>query len=238
MTKMQTSLVVQWLTICLIMQGTRVRSLVQEDFICCGTTKPLCQNYQAHTLETVLHNERSHHNWSPHPATKSRPTCCSREKPVGSKEDFEQTNNYTKSKKKWQDARYNVGSMLKSISPIDNCQLSNGSLFPLLFWSSVQFSCSVLSDSLQSLGLKHTRLPCPSSTPRVYSNSCPLSWWRHPTIFSSVVPFSSCSQSFPASGSFQISQFFTSGGQRIGVSASASVLPMNIQDWFPLGWTG
>ena len=79
--------------------------------------------------------------------------------------------------------------------------------------------------------------PCPSPTPGVYSNSCPLSWWCHPTISSSVIPFSSCLQSFPASGSFQMSQLFASGGQSIGVSASASVLPMNIQDWFPLGWT-
>ena len=83
-----------------------------------------------------------------------------------------------------------------------------------------------------------TRLPYPSPTPRAYSNSCPLSWWCHPTILSSVIPFSSHLQSFPASGSFPISQLFTSGGQRIGVSASASVLPMNIQYWFPLGWTG
>ena len=102
----------------------------------------------------------------------------------------------------------------------------------------VQFSHSVMSDSLQPHGLQHTRLPCPSPTPRAYSNSRPSSWWCHPTISSSVIPFSSCPQSFPASGSFPISQFFTSGGQSIGVSASASTLPMNIQDWFPLGWTG
>ena len=92
--------------------------------------------------------------------------------------------------------------------------------------SSVQFSRSVMSDSLQPHEPQHARPPCPSPTPRVYSNSCPLSWWCHPTISSSVVPFSSCPQSFPASGSFQMSQFFTSGGQSIGVSASASVLPM------------
>ena len=83
-----------------------------------------------------------------------------------------------------------------------------------------------------------SRPPCPSPTPGVYSNSRPLSQWCHPTISSSVLPFSSCPQSLPASGSFQISQFFTSGGQSIGLSASALVLPMNIQDWFPLGWTG
>ena len=85
---------------------------------------------------------------------------------------------------------------------------------------------------------QYARPPCPSPTPRVYSNSSPLSWWRHPTISSSVVPFSSCLQSFPTSGSFQISQFFPSGGQSIGVSASTSVLPVNTWDWSPLGWTG
>ena len=104
--------------------------------------------------------------------------------------------------------------------------------------SSVQFSHSVVSDSLRPHGLQHTRLPCPFTTPRVYSSSCPLSQWWHPTISSSIIPFSSHLQSFPASGSFPVSQFFTSGGQRIGVSVSASVLPMNIQDSFPLGWTG
>ena len=97
------------------------------------------------------------------------------------------------------------------------------------------FTCSVVSNSLQPHGLQHARLPCPSLSPRVCSNSS--SRWCHPTISSSVVPFSSRLHSFPASGSFLMSQFFTSGGQRIGVSASASVLPMNIQDWFPLGWT-
>ena len=102
----------------------------------------------------------------------------------------------------------------------------------------IQFSCLVVSDSLRPHGLQHTRLPCPSLTPWAYSNSCPLSQWCYPTISSSVGPFSSCLQSFPASGSFQMSQFFTSGSQSIGVSASTSVLPMNIQDWFPLGWTG
>ena len=103
-----------------------------------------------------------------------------------------------------------------------------------IFFSSVQFSLSVMSDSLRPHGLQHTRPPCLSPTPGVYSKSCPLSRWCHPTISSSVIPFSSTIQSFPASGSFQMSQFFTSGGQSIG----ASVLPMNIQHWFPLGWTG
>ena len=94
-----------------------------------------------------------------------------------------------------------------------------------------------MSDSLQYHGLQHARLPCPSPTPGLYSKSSPLSWWCHPTISSSVVPFSSCLQSCPASASFQMSQSFSSGGQSIGVSALASVLPMSIQDWFPLGWT-
>ena len=104
--------------------------------------------------------------------------------------------------------------------------------------ASVQFSLSVVSDSLWPHGLQHVRSPCPSSTPGVYSNSFPLSRWCHPTVSSSVVPFSSHLQSFPASGSFQMSQFFASDGQSIGVSASTSVLPVNTQDWSPLGWTG
>ena len=103
--------------------------------------------------------------------------------------------------------------------------------------SSVQFSRSVVSNSSWPHGLQHARPPCPSSAPGVYSNSCPSSQWCYPTISSSVVPFSSCLQSFPASGSFPVSQFFPSGGQNIGASASASVLPMNTQDWSPLGWT-
>ena len=105
-----------------------------------------------------------------------------------------------------------------------------------VFW--LLFSRSVVSDSLQPQGLQDARPPCPTPAPRVYSNSCPLSRWCHPTISSSVSPFFSCLQSFPASGSFQMSQFFQSDGQSIGVSASASVLPMNTYDWFPLGWTG
>ena len=100
------------------------------------------------------------------------------------------------------------------------------------------FSHSVVSNSLRPHGLQHASLPCPSPSPRVCSNSCPSSWWWHPTISSSVLPFSSCPQSLPASECFPMSQFFTSGGQSIGASASASVLPMNIQNWFPLEWTG
>ena len=102
---------------------------------------------------------------------------------------------------------------------------------------SVQFSLSVASDSLWPHGLQHARLPCPSPTPGAYPNSCPLSRWCHPTISSSVIPFSSCPQSFPASGSFQISHLSASGGQSTRVSASTSVLPMNTQDWSPLGLT-
>ena len=101
-----------------------------------------------------------------------------------------------------------------------------------------QISHSVVSDSLRPHELQHTRPPSPSPTPGVYSNSCPLSWWRHPTISFSVVPFSSCPQSFPALGSFPMSQLFSWGGQSIGVSALASGLPMNTQDWSPLEWTG
>ena len=105
-------------------------------------------------------------------------------------------------------------------------------------FSSVQFSPSVMFDSFQHHGLQHARPPCPSPTPGVHANPCPpFSRWCHPTISSSVVPFSGL-QSFPASGSFPISQLFALGGQSIGTSASAWVLPTNIQDWFPLGWTG
>ena len=113
-----------------------------------------------------------------------------------------------------------------------------GCFFLLVVFSSVHFSCSVMSDTLRPHGLQQAWPPCPSPTPEAYSNSCPLSRWCHPTTSSSVLPFSSCLQSCPASGSFQMSQFFTSGGQSIGLSASASVFPTNIQDWFPLGLTG
>ena len=107
------------------------------------------------------------------------------------------------------------------------------------FWSSKQsFSYSVVSYSLRPHELQHTRPPCPSPTSGVYSNSCPLSRWYHPAISSSVAPFSSYPQSLPASGSFPVNQLFAWGGQSIGVSASTSVLPMNTQDWSPLGWTG
>ena len=104
--------------------------------------------------------------------------------------------------------------------------------------SSVQFSCSVVCDSLRPHELQHARRPCPSPTPRVHSDSHPSSHWCHPAISSSVVPFSSCPQSLPKSESFPMSQLFAWGGQRIEVSASASVLPMNAQDWSPLGWAG
>ena len=105
-------------------------------------------------------------------------------------------------------------------------------------FSSVRFSRSVVSNSLKYHGLQHTRPPCSSPTPGVFSNSCPFNRWCHPTISSSVIPFPSCLQSFPASGSFQMSQFFTLDGQSTGVSAATSTLPKNIQDLFPLGWTG
>ena len=126
-------------------------------------------------------------------------------------------------------------STRKHIPPLLNFDFSE--IYPLLF-QSVQFSCSVVSDSLRPHELQHTQPPCPSPIPRVYSNSCPLSWWCNPAISSSVVPSSSCPQSFPSSGSFPMSQLFSWGGQSTEVSASASVLPMNTQDWSPLGWTG
>ena len=116
--------------------------------------------------------------------------------------------------------------------------MCRASLLAQLVNNRPQFSRSVVSNSSQSHGLQHARFPCPSPTPRACSNSCPLSWWCHPTISSSIIPFSSCLQSFLASGSFPVSQFFSSGGQSIGISASASVFPMNIQDRFPLGLTG
>ena len=106
------------------------------------------------------------------------------------------------------------------------------------FPDSVQFSCSVVSDFLWPHGLQHARLPSPSPSPGACSNSCSLSGWYHPTVSSSVIPFSSCLQSFPASGSFSMSLYFESGGQSTGASASASVLPKHIQDWFLLGLTG
>ena len=138
----------------------------------------------------------------------------------------------------WRREMYEVGKWRLTKLYDHICTLDSWLHFPPLSYYSVQFSHSVVSDSLRPHELQHTRPPCPSPTPRVYSNSCPLSQWCHPAISSSVLPFSSCLQSFPASGSFQTSQFFTVGGQSIGVSASTPVLPMNIQDWFILGWTG
>ena len=126
-----------------------------------------------------------------------------------------------------------------------SCADTKSSVLSMLCWkpsqwlfSSIQFSRSVMSDSLGPHGLQHTRSPCSSPAPRIYPNSCPLSQWYHPTISSSVIPFSSHLQSLPASGSFPMSQFYRAGGQSIGVIASASIFPMNIQDWFPLGWAG
>ena len=118
----------------------------------------------------------------------------------------------------------------------EECRLPKGAIIALsVQFSPVTHSCLTLCDPM---GYSTTRPPCPSPAPGACSNSCPLSQWCHPTISSSVITFSSCLQSFPASGSLLMSQFFTSGGQSIGVSASTSALPMNIQDWFPLGWTG
>ena len=130
-----------------------------------------------------------------------------------------------------------AGKEIKGIQIGKEVKLSLFADDMILYISSVQFSCSVVSDSLQPHESQHTRPPCSSPTRGVDTNSCPLSWWCHPAISASVIPFSFLLQSFPASGSFQMSQIFTSGGQSIGVSASASVLPVNIQDQFPLGLT-
>ena len=118
------------------------------------------------------------------------------------------------------------------------CSTLEYAVFVPLDCCSCWFSCSVMSDSLSPHWLQHASLPCPSPFLKACSNSCPLSWWCHPIISFPIIPFSSCLQSFPTPGSFLLSRPFTSGSQSIGASASASVFPMNIQDWFPLGWTG
>ena len=134
--------------------------------------------------------------------------------------------------------------VVQLLSHVWLCDSMNFSLtgFPVLYcfpsFSSVHFRCSVISNTLWPHESQHARPPCPSQTPRVYSNSCPSSRWCHPAISSSVIPFSSWPQSLPASGSFPMSQLFSWGGWSVGVSASASFLPMNTQDWSPLGWTG
>ena len=137
-------------------------------------------------------------------------------------------------------------SLLQGIFPIQGSDPGLPHCMQILYqlshqgspFSSIQFSHSVMSNSLRPHELQHARPPCSSPTPVACSNSCPSSQWCHPTISSSVIPFSSCRQSFPASRPFPMSQFFSSGGQGTGVSASASVLPMNVQDWSRLGWTG
>ena len=132
-----------------------------------------------------------------------------------------------------------MSSSLSLCTPIISPKGSPFHLFQLFYQtSSVQFRHSVVSASLRPHELKHSRPPCPSPTPGVKSNSCPLSRWCHPAISSSVIPFSSCPQSLPASGSFPMSQLSAWGSQSTGVSVSASALPMNTQDWSPLGWTG
>ena len=129
-------------------------------------------------------------------------------------------------------------NLLKIKSTFSINRGKDGSTSNVVILSSVQFSCSVVSYSLWPHELQHARPPCPSATPRAHPNPCSLSQWCHPTILSSVIPFSSCPQSFPASGTFQMSQLFTLGGQSIEASSSASVLSMNIQHWIPLGLTG
>ena len=134
------------------------------------------------------------------------------------------TKGLTQQQSRGQQASFSSGGLTEKVSASNLTQ--------------VQFSLSVMSDSLWPHGLQHARPPCPSPTPGAYSNSCSLIRWCHPTISSSVVPFSSHLHSFPSSGSFPMSQFITSGGQSIGVSALASFLPKNTQGWSPLGWTG
>ena len=136
------------------------------------------------------------------------------------------------------DVIYHVNKLKMKNHTIMSIETKKALIKPTMYFYSVQLSRSVVSDSLLPHELQHARPPCPSPTPRAYSNSCPMSWWCHPTISSSVIPFSSRLQCFPASGSFPMSRLFESGGQSIGTSASASVLPMNIQGWFPLGLTG
>ena len=134
--------------------------------------------------------------------------------------------------------KYCIMSFICRLQKKSNLQKQRVEVFARSWvYTSVQFSCSVMSDSLWPHILQVTRPPCPSPTPRIHSKSCPSSRWCHPTISSSVIPFSSCLQSLPASGSFSVSQLFASGGQSTGISASASVLLMNIQSWFPLGLT-
>ena len=146
---------------------------------------------------------------------------------------------YPRKEKKNSIPVHKVSFFLSLRNGIETVSLKSNKLF--IQWhrfSSVQLSRSVVSDSLQPHEPQHARPPCPSPTPGVHPNPCPSCRWCHPTISSSVVPLSSCPQSFPASGSFQMSQLFASGGQRIRVSASTSVLPMNTHDWSPSGWTG
>ena len=145
--------------------------------------------------------------------------------------------NKKKSKKKTPQKTHIQSKKHSLLYPVGNREIVLFAFVHFKQTTLVQFSHSVVSDSLWPCEPQHVRPPCPSPNPGVHPNPCPLSQWCHWTISSSVIPFSCCPQSFPASGSFPVSQLFTSGGQSIGVSASASVLPMNTQDWSPLGWT-
>ena len=222
-----TSLVIQWLRIRLSTQGTRVGSWVWEDTTCQWATKPTHHNYwatgsracelqllkPAHPGACALQREATAMR-SPGTTEELPPLTTTRERPstVTKTQASQKTKTNLSLKKK------------KELA------------FLMTFVVSL-FSRSVMPNSLWPHGLLHVMLLCPSPPPRTCSNSCPLSWWYHPTISCSVILFSSCPPCYPASGCFLMTWFFASGGQSIGTSASASVLPMNIQDWFPLGLT-
>ena len=221
-----TSLVIQWLGICLSTQGTWVGSLVWEDTTGQWATQPMPHSCLAHGLQSL--RATATEACTPGPCALQREARVPRKSCARSlqlEKDWAQNQDPGKPKNK---AKQKKLSLRKKEFAF---------LMAFVVWL---FSRSVMPDSLWPHGLQHARLPCSLPSPGRYSNSCPLSQLCHPTISSSVIPFSSCLQSFPASGSFLMRRLFASSGQRIGASASASVLPMNIKDWFPLGltWTG
>ena len=253
------SLEAQWWIICLPMQQTRVRSPVQEDPTCHKATETVNHKYWACALGPGSHKTaaptscNSSSVFAPQEKPPHWEAVCIRNTVAPSSLQPERSPPSNKDPAKPRINKSTFKRLAKSIKCwkkndvsehvfVCVCVCGERERWVSLLYSrnyhnrlSVQFSHSVLPDSLWPEGLQHAKLPCPSPTPRVYSNSWSWSQWCHPTISSSVIPFSSHLQSFPASGSFPVSKLFTSGGQRIGVSTS--VLPMNIQDWSPLGWT-